>query len=114
MYNILMFKKKSILLLIGMSALFLLITIGLVIPRIGGLTYPSIIHFDKWNGVNFLGDQADFLGVLFTGIVLVALNVLLSSRLFHKERFVAYLFLTANVLISILLLVFSATVVGNN
>ncbi len=114
MYNILMLKKKSILLLLGMSALFLLITIGLVVPKIGGLTYPSIIHFDKWNGVNFLGDQADFLGVLFTGIVFIALNAFLSSRLFHKERFAAYFFLAANVLISILLLVFSATVIGNN
>ncbi len=109
-----MFRKKSILLLLGISALFLLITIGLVIPKIGGLTYPSIIHFDKWNGVNFLGDQADFLGALLTGVVFIALNVFLSSQLFHKERFVAYFFLTANVLISILLLVFSATVIGNN
>jgi hypothetical protein len=109
-----MFQKKSILLLLGMSALFLLITLGIIIPKIGGLTYPSIIHFDKWNGVNFLGDQVDFLGILLTGIVFIALNVFLGSRLFHKERFVAYLFLTANVLISILLLVFSATVIGNN
>ncbi len=114
MYNVRMFRKKSVGLLMGISVLFLLITLGLMVPKIGALTYPSIIHFDKWSGVNFLGDQSDFLGIIFTGLVFMCVNVFLSSRLFRKDRFAAYVFLASNILISILLLIFSATVVGNN
>ncbi len=109
-----MIRKKPVLLLVGFNALFVLITLGLVIPKLGGLTYPSIIHFDKWNGVDFLGNRADFLGVLLAGFAFIVMNVILAWRLFEKERFTAYFFLTANILIAILLLIFSATVIGNN
>lgn len=109
-----MFRKKSVLLLIGFNALFIVITLALALPKAGGLTYPSIIHFDKWNGVDFLGNEADFLGVLFTGFAFILANGFLSFRIFRKERFTAYFFLTANVLVSVLLLIFSATVIGNN
>ncbi|MCL4399674.1 hypothetical protein M1506_00140 [Patescibacteria group bacterium] len=109
-----MFRKKSVILLIGLSILFLIITAGLVIPKIGSLTYPSIIHFDKWNGVNFLGDGGDFLGMLLIGLAFIVMNVFLSFKLYHKERFVSYLFLSANIIISIIILIFASVVIGNN
>ncbi len=109
-----MFRKKSALILIGINILFLAVSLALAISGAGKLTYPSIIHFDKWNGVNFLGDESDFWGIFLTGVAFTLMNAFLALKLFYKERVTAYLFLAANILISILLLIFSATVIGNN
>ncbi len=113
-YNRVMFKRKSVLLLLGINALFLLVILALVLPKLGGFTYPTIIHFDRWNGVDFLGSQSDIVGILLTTFAFIVINLFLAFKLFKKDAFLSYFFLSINILISVFLLMFSATVIGNN
>ena len=107
-------KEKAFWIPVGLALAMTLAGLALGIFAIKNVSAPLIIHFDQFHGVDFVGSVADFWGIWFGGLAIIVLNTALSAMLYHRERFLAYLFLAGNALIALLMLVFTAVVVGTN
>lgn len=108
------FKQKVLLILMGLTGLLFGGSLILALFRLNGLSYPIILHFDPFRGVDFLGNINDFWTIWGSGLLLVVLNTWLSETLFRRERFLSYLFLSANALIALLILIITGVVIGAN
>jgi len=108
------FKQKVLLALMGLTGVLFGGSLILALFRLGGLSYPIILHFDPFRGVDFLGNLTDFWTIWASGLVLTAINTWLGETLFERERFLSYLFISANVLIALLILIISGVVIGAN
>ncbi|MEK7089745.1 MAG: hypothetical protein AAB920_02925 [Patescibacteria group bacterium] len=86
----------------------------LSILKLNNLSYPVILHFDAFRGVDFIGDMTDFRGIWASGLFITIINAWLGETLFQRERFLSYLFLSANVLIALLILIITGVVIGAN
>jgi hypothetical protein len=109
-----LFRQKVLLILMGLTAALFLASLVLSLLRLGDLSYPVILHFDAFNGVNFVGNMTDFWSIWFSGLVIVVLNTWLAGTLFRRERFLSYLFVSVNVLIALLVLIITGVVVSAN
>ncbi len=108
------FTQKPLLILSGISGVIIVANLIFLFAKLGGLSYPLVLHFDSFHGVDFLGDISDFWGFWLGGIALIILNFFIGEALFRKERALSYVFIAANALLSILLLVISAVIVATN
>ena len=108
------FREKILLILIGISAALFAASLLLTFFRLNGLSYPVILHFDAFRGVDFVGNLADFWTIWAGGIIIAAANLWLAVSLFHRERFLSYLFVSANVLIALLTLIITGVVASAN
>ena len=108
------FKQKIFLILIAVSGALLLAALGLLIFGVSGSSAPLIIHFDPAKGVDVFGNLWDVWAVWLTGAVLVITNTVLSRQFYYRERFLTYIFLGANTLISLFTLVIIATIASMN
>ncbi len=108
------FKSKVLWIPLGLT--IALTAAGLIVGlvKISGLGYPVIIHFDQFHGVDFIGTATDFWGVWLGGLALLILNGILSEVFFRRERFLAYLFLSANALLALLMFIFAVVVAAAN
>jgi hypothetical protein len=88
------------------------LALGLI--KVSGLGYPVIIHFDQFRGVDFIGTASDFWGIWLGSFIMLSLNTSLSIVFFRRERFLTYLFLSADVLLALFMLIFTAVVVATN
>jgi hypothetical protein len=107
-------KQRVILMLMGLTGALFGASLVLALFRLNGLSYPVILHFDPFRGVDFLGNIADFWLVWIGGIILVALNTWLAENIFERERFISYFFISVNVLISLFILIITGVVIGAN
>ena len=108
------FREKIFLILIGISAALFVAGLLLGIFRLNGLSYPIILHFDAFRGVDFVGNLTDFWTIWAGGIVIATVNLRLAASLFHRERFLSYLFVSANVLVALLTLIITGVVASAN
>lgn len=108
------FKEKLLLVLIFLSLLLLVFSLGLVYFNIDKLSSPIIIHFDGLKGIDFFGQTRDLWFIWLTGFTIVILNIFLGNVFFYRERILTYLFLGSGLLISILLLVALANIISVN
>lgn len=108
------FKEKALTILFGVSALFLVISFGTILFKIGGLSTPLIIHFDAFQGVDFFGEKADFWAIWIVGLVIMVINYFLANVFFHRERVLTYIIASVNTLIGIFLFVAVATIISVN
>lgn len=108
------FREKILLVLIGISAALFVASLLLGVFRLNGLSYPIILHFDAFRGVDFVGNLTDFWSIWAGGIIIAAANLRLAGALFHRERFLSYLFVSVNVLIALLALIITGVVASAN
>ncbi len=108
------FKQKVLLILMGLTGILFGASLTMALFRLGGLSYPVILHFDPFRGVDFLGNMTDFWAVWIGGFVLMVINVWLGETFFKRERFLSYLFISANVIIALLILIITGVVIGAN
>jgi hypothetical protein len=107
-------KNKRFIILVGVNLLILTLVIVFSILKINTLSYPSILHFDKIKGVDFLGDKTDFMTVNLLGIFLIILNYFLALKIFLKDQTTFYILASVNILISLLLFIFTIIIIYNN
>lgn len=107
-------KQKILLIFLGLTLAIFVSSFALSFFKLNGLSYPIIFHFDPFRGVDFIGDMTDFWSIWAGGFVFAILNTWLAEVLFYRERFLSYLFVAANVLISILILIISGVIIGAN
>ncbi len=108
------FKGKALWIPLGLTAAFFAAGAIIGLLKVNGLGYPVIIHFDQFQGVDFVGSASDFWGIWLGGLAIAALNCVLSEVFFRRERFLAYLFIAANALIGLFTLIFAAVVASAN
>lgn len=108
------FRKKPLLVLSGLSGIAILGSLILAFLKLKGLSYPLVLHFDIFRGVDFLGDTTDFWGIWLGGFACIILNFFLGEVMFKKERVLSYVFLAINLLLALLLFIITAIVIGAN
>lgn len=110
-----MLKDKIILVFFGLSVALLFISAlvgGIGLPGSQG---PLILRFNKFaQEANLIGDFRTVfsLGLVVAFIVLV--NFLLAREVYHRERFLSYIFAAATFVISLLFLIAVSGIVAVN
>jgi len=73
-----------------------------------------ILHFDSYNGIDFLGGKWQVFGILFAALVILVINFYLSDFLYSRDRFISYLFVFSGLLLSILILMAVSVIIYIN
>ena len=107
-------KDKYLRVVFGLSLLVLIFNFVFSILYVGDVKTPLIIHFDSFNGIDFLGGRADVFGILTAGIVIVILNILLADFLYNRDRFLSFIFAFASLALSILILIAVSVIISVN
>ncbi|MEK7462980.1 MAG: hypothetical protein AAB621_01265 [Patescibacteria group bacterium] len=64
-----------------------------------------IMHYDGYNGIDFLGDKSDVFSLIGILAVMIILNVWLANRVYFRERFLSYLLSFSSLALSVLILI---------
>lgn len=109
------FKKHKTLfaLIIATFALFLF-SFALILWNFNRLAPSIVLHFDSFHGVDAFGTRASLWGIWILGIVVCLVNGGLVYEFYHRERFLSYLFLGANVLIALFALIIIGVITSIN
>jgi len=94
--------------------LILLLAALIFYSKLGSTTMPLIIHFEADKGVDFLGGRLEVFGILFSGLIMILINLFLVDFLYHRERFLSHIFSFANLLVAILILIAIAVIINVN
>ncbi|HXF43878.1 MAG TPA: hypothetical protein VNK70_00125 [Candidatus Paceibacterota bacterium] len=98
-------ERKTVAVLLVAAALVTIFSLVLVIVNIGDVASPVLIHFDKFRGIDSLGEKSDIWEIWFGGAVLLVINSVLSGVFYTRERSLSYVFAAAALIISLLNLV---------
>jgi hypothetical protein len=107
-------RESTARVLLGLSILTVLLSVGLFYFNAEVLPAKLIIHFDAFRGVDFFGDATDVWWALALIIGMVGLNTALAAAFFYRERLGSYLLLGVSVLLGFLSLVFVSTILSVN
>ncbi len=108
------FKHKILVVLLSIAAVLTLIALGTIALRVDHLSTPLIIHFDAYHGIDFFGTRADLWGIGAIGALALVLNTFLAEAFFYRERLLTYVFMGANVLVSLFFLIAVIVIVSVN
>lgn len=78
------------------------------------ITEPLIIHYSQEVGIDQVGYAGDLAKVGIFGIVIVAINFIISVELEQKDRFLGRLTSTVTSLLGILIFIYFAAIIGVN
>lgn len=98
----------------GASLLFLIITSVLFYLYFAGISNFFIVKIDTLRGINFLGGKMDVLGILISGALLTAINIVLSAKLYYRDKFLANLLAFFTLFLSLLILISVGVIVAIN
>jgi hypothetical protein len=73
-----------------------------------------IIHFDAYKGIDFIGGKLDVFGILITALAIILINLFLADFLYHRERFLSYIFGFGSLGLSILILIAIGVIISVN
>lgn len=105
---------KAVSTLIGISALFSFIALILVFLNYGRVASSIVLHFDNFRGVDLFGARSSLWGIWILSLIILVINKALAYEFYNRERFLAYLFLSANVFVSICTVLVVAVIASNN
>ncbi|MBI5732426.1 hypothetical protein HY967_00500 [Candidatus Jorgensenbacteria bacterium] len=92
----------------------LIIGLGLILFKLSALSSPLIIHFDSFNGIDLFGEKTDVWGIWITGLVMFITNTVIANEFFYRLRPISYFLISANVILTILILVVISTIITIN
>ncbi|MFH1162334.1 MAG: hypothetical protein V1696_03650 [Candidatus Jorgensenbacteria bacterium] len=107
------FRARTILVALTLSAILLLVSLLLVLANVGGLEPPLVLHMGE-NGVDLFGGAGSLYGLWGLGVVMVLVNAALGARLFNSARSISYALFAGNVPIAILLLIAINNIISLN
>lgn len=107
-------KDKYLRIAFGAS-LFLLAISGIIsYVYFGDTETPFILHFDRYERIDFFGDTSKMFGVVATGLAMIIINLILANLLYTRERFLSYVFAWVSVGVTTLILFAILAIVGAN
>lgn len=107
-------KSRIALLFLSLTAVLLLTAFILILINVDNLSYPLIIHFNPYEGVNLTGGENSLWSILIIGLVIITLNTFLGNVFFKRERIVSYVFFVINFIIAIMTLISIAQIISIN
>ena len=107
-------KDKYLRAVFGLSFLILLFGFIFAYLQVWDITSPLIIHFDVYKGIDFLGNRFDVFGMLFTTLVMIAVNLWLANFLYYRERFLSFIFGFVSLGLTILILIAVSVIISVN
>ncbi len=101
-----MIKNKIIVIFFGLSVILLFISAlvgGIGLPGSQG---PLILRFNKFAAeANLIGDLRTVFSMGLVVAFIVLINFLLAWEVYHRERFLSYIFAAATLIVSLLFLI---------
>ena len=91
--------------LFGAALLVLIVGFSLYYITLAGTHGLIIIHFLGGRGADFLGEKYDALGMLFSGVVILALNALLAGILYDRNKVMTRCISIITLLITLLIVI---------
>lgn len=94
----------------GLFAIIVVVILAKFLPRSESI----VLHFDSYRGIDFVSSRLDLVGIMLSGLVMLALNFLLADFIYTRDRFFAYVLSFASLLLSILFTVMLTIVYSVN
>ncbi len=107
-------RDKIIFVFLLLTAILLVVSFVLTYFKVDALSYPLILHFNPYQGVDLMGVKADVWGIVAMGFLVVVINTVLARTLFYRERIITYIFLATNVLLALLAFIGIAHIISLN
>ncbi|HMB17465.1 MAG TPA: hypothetical protein VKO61_00950 [Candidatus Paceibacterota bacterium] len=107
-------KDKILLIVLGVSFLFLISSLVLILVNQGKLVESLIIHVNAFQGVDMMGDVTDIWNVLLMGSLMFLINTLLIKVFYFRERIISYIILSVNFITSLFVLIKIANIISIN
>ncbi len=107
-------KDKLTIWPLAVGLALLLIGFGIAIYNFGGFHGLLIIHFDSFRGIDFLGDKSDVFKILGLGVIILAINAVLTHEFYWKERFLSYVLSFGTAIFSLLILMAVIAIISIN
>ncbi len=107
-------RHKTISAFIIVSVVLLFASFFLISVSYGRLAQSIVLHFDIFHGVDLFGARASVWWIWFLGLAIFLVNNGLAYEFYHRERFLSYLFLGANMLTSLFVLVALGVIISIN
>ena len=73
-----------------------------------------VIHFDNYNGIDFLGTRINVFGFLMVGLAINIINFSLAAAFYYRERFLSRLLIYFSAFFSLLILISTAVIISIN
>lgn len=108
------YKNKILLSSFLLSLFLIMVGASVVFVKLSDVQHLLIIHFDSFNGIDFLGSKLDVYGILLSGVVLNLINGFLVTIFYYRERFLSYILAFSNIVVSLLILIAIFVIVSIN
>lgn len=109
-----MLKDRKLTILALVSMLFLAVALLVICLNLPNFSYPVMLSFSNYKGIDFTGSVSDVWNFLSLGGALLVINLFLAGSLFRRERFLSYLILSVGALLSFFVLLVVLTIVSLN
>lgn len=108
-------RKDKYLKVVAILSFFILAVAAVVFSTgIGSSDKPLILHFDAYQGIDFLGSQSQVFRIILTVFVILLVNFFLAGFLYRRDRFLSYIFAFVSLEISILILILISVIIAVN
>jgi len=111
-FNVLKDKYLRVVFILSFLILFFLSLVSFV--KLADISSTLIIHFDVYQGIDFLGGKMEIFGILFSAFVMILINFFLADFLYHRQRFLSYIFSFGSLWITILILISMGVIISIN
>jgi hypothetical protein len=99
-----MLKDLKIIVLFGTSLAFLVFAILFMSIRFYGMSSLVILHFDSAGRADLTGEIGNVFNIIGINIAIVLLNLILSLKLYKKDKIFAYVLTSISLIISLITL----------
>ncbi len=108
------FKNKNFVIIFGLSLGLLILTALAVYLKVAEIATPLIVHFDIYEGIDFLGNRIDIFNILIITLIILLINFILAVFFFDRQRFLSFVFAYVSLAISILILIAISVIISIN
>ncbi|MBI3638495.1 hypothetical protein HY227_02015 [Candidatus Wolfebacteria bacterium] len=107
-------KDKYLRVVFGLSFLIIAFNFIFAAATLWDIESPLILHFDVYNGIDYLGGKWEVFGTLIAIFLILLINLFLSDFLYHRERFLSFIFGFTSLVVSILILIGISVIISVN
>lgn len=105
---------KLVHILFLVSALLLLVALGVAYVQLAEHDALLILHFDTYRGIDFLGSRADVFNIILVGFGVSLLNYLIARGLRHKDVLLSQILAGSSIFFSLLICIAVFVIIGVN
>jgi predicted ATPase len=109
------FASELVRWLLVFNLITIVATVGLIVWQMWGVSYPVILHYNVFFGIDKMGQWQGILNVLAIGAVIFVINTIAALSLYRKkERIAAYMVLFGSLTVQVGIAIFVISVLVVN